>query len=78
MQGEKDTLTRLAGSRRYCDRLTSLKGTCELHVYPNLGHLLTRTLANQEDDFDPDPTAVADGIARHLSFLRALGFAPSR
>ena len=76
VHGEKDTLTPLAGSRRYCDRLTSLKGTCELHVYENVGHLLTRNLAHQESDFDPAPAAVADGIARHLTFLRKLGLAP--
>lgn len=74
VHGEKDALTPLAGSRRYCERLRALGGTCELHVYPGVGHLLTRNLANQESDFDPDPVAVADGIARHLHFLSTLGF----
>ncbi len=45
-----------------------------MHVYPGVGHLLTRNLANQESDFDPDPKARADGIARHHRFLRTLGF----
>jgi acetyl esterase/lipase len=78
VHGERDTLTPLVGSRRYCDRVNALGGTCELHVYPGVGHLLTRNLANQESDFDPDPAALADGIARHLDFLQELGFAPSR
>ena len=78
VHGEKDTLTPLAGSQRYCDRLKSLGGTCKLNVYPGVGHLLTRNLANQEDDFDPDPAAVADGVARHLAFLVELGMIPSR
>jgi hypothetical protein len=42
-------------------------------VYPGLGHLLTRNLASQERDFDPDPAARADGVARQLAFLRSLG-----
>lgn len=78
VHGEKDTLTPLVGIRRFCDRLTALGGVCELNVYPGLGHLLTRNLANQESDFDPDPAARADGFARHLRFLRTLGFVPSR
>ena len=41
-------------------------------------HLLTRNLANQEDDFEPEPPAVADGVARHIAFLREHGIIPSR
>jgi acetyl esterase/lipase len=58
----------------YAAALTKLGRTCDLHVYPGLGHLLTRNLANQESDFDPDPKARADGIAQHHRFLRKLGF----
>lgn len=50
---------------------------CELHVYEGVGHLLTRNLANQESDFDPDPEARADGIAQHERFLTELGFVRS-
>jgi acetyl esterase/lipase len=74
VQGEADTLTPLSGARRYCERLTALGGTCDLNVYEGLGHLLTRKLEHQERDFDPDPEAVANGIARHLEFLQKLGF----
>jgi acetyl esterase len=74
VHGDKDTLTPLAGARRYCDRLTALGGLCELNIYAGVGHLLTRNLANQESDFDPDPSARADGIAKHLLFLKKLGF----
>jgi acetyl esterase len=72
--GERDTLTPLSGSRRYCDRLIEAGKICELNVYEGVGHLLTRNLAYQEGDFDPDPEAVADGIARHRDFLIELGF----
>lgn len=74
VQGDYDTLTPLSGAQQYCQRLTALGGTCELNVYEGVGHLLTRNLGHQESDFDPDPEAVADGIARHLRFLKQLGF----
>ena len=74
--GDKDTLTPLSESRRFCDRLLAVGGVCELNVYPGVGHLLTRNLQNQESDFDPDPTARADGIARHIEFLRMLHLLP--
>ncbi len=63
VHGAKDTLTPLSGARRYCDRVVEAGGICELNVYEGVGHLLTRKLANQESDFDPDPEARADGIA---------------
>jgi acetyl esterase/lipase len=76
IQGAKDTVTPLAGAKRYCDRVTRAGGVCELHVYEGVGHLLTRNLADQSDNFDPDPVARADAIERHASFLKARGFLP--
>jgi acetyl esterase/lipase len=74
VHGARDTLTPLAGAKRYCSELVQAGGTCELNVYEDVGHLLTRNLANQESDFDPDPQARADGIAQHERFLEELGF----
>jgi acetyl esterase/lipase len=74
VHGEKDTLTPLAGVRRFCAAMDALGRRCELHLYPDVGHLLTRNLTNQESDFDPDPVARADGIAQHARFLRSVGF----
>jgi acetyl esterase len=74
VQGDKDTLTPLAGAKQYCDRVVKAGGICELNVYPGVGHLLTRNLANQESDFDPDPVAREDGKARQERFLRERGF----
>jgi acetyl esterase len=71
-QGEKDTLTPLRGARAFCDRAIAGGGRCDLHVYPGVGHLFTRNLANQEDDFDPDPAARADAAAKQNAFLRAI------
>jgi acetyl esterase/lipase len=77
VHGAEDTLTPLAGVRRFCERAAANGNRCELHVYPGVGHLLTRNLGNQEDDFDPDPAAREDGIAKQLDFLRALWLEPS-
>jgi acetyl esterase/lipase len=74
VHGERDTLTPLAGVRRYCAALIELGRICDLQVYPGVGHLLTRNLANQESDFDLDPEARANGIAQQHRFLRRLGF----
>ncbi len=74
VHGEKDTLVPLSGVKRFCDRMIQSGGVCKLNVYPGLGHLLTRNLANQESDFDPDPKARADGIAQLELFLRERGF----
>lgn len=74
VQGAEDTLTPLSGAEGYCKRMTDAGRTCALHVYPGVGHLLTRNLAQQESDYAPDPQAVSDGIAQHLRFLAELGY----
>jgi acetyl esterase/lipase len=75
--GEKDTLTPLAGAKTYCEALARFGKRCDLHVYPGLGHLLTRNLTNQESGFDPDPKARADGVLQQHRFLRQMGFVPA-
>jgi len=72
VQGAADNLTRLGGAARFCESARRNGSRCELNVYPNVGHLLTRNLKDQEDNFDPDPVARADGIAKHTAFLRSL------
>jgi len=72
VQGEKDTLTPLRGARTFCERAIAGGAKCELHVYPGVGHLLTRNLAHQEDDFDPDPVARDDAVAKQNAFLRTM------
>ena len=74
VHGRKDTLTPLVGIQQYCDRLIKSGGTCELNIYEDVGHLLTRNLENQEDDFDPDPEKRADGIKKLEQFLRKHGY----
>jgi len=78
VHGAKDSLTPLSGVKRFCDQMIQATSACELNVYEGVGHLLTRNLANQESDFDVDPKARIDGMARHQRFLREKGFIPVR
>ncbi len=78
VHGAEDTLTPLAGSQRFCEQVTKAGGICELNVYPGVGHLLTRNLSNQEDDYDPDPEKRADGIEKQRQFLLRLGLIAPR
>jgi acetyl esterase len=74
VNGDKDTLTPLTKAEQFRDRVVQSGGVCELHIYPGVGHLLTRNLKDQEDNYDPDPAFKADGIARLIDFLRARGY----
>jgi len=74
VNGDKDTLTPLSRAERFRDRVVKAGGVCELNVYPGVGHLLTRNLADQEDNFDPDPDFRAAGNQRLIDFLRARGY----
>jgi acetyl esterase len=70
--GERDTLTPLEGSQRYCILVVRRRVQCDLRVYAGLGHLLTRNLEEQERSFDPDPVARADALEKQVAFLRTL------
>lgn len=74
VNGDKDTLTPLAKAERFRERVVRAGGVCELHAYPGVGHLLTRNLADQEDNFDPDPGFRDDGKAQFERFLKERGY----
>jgi len=74
IHGREDTLTPLVGVQRYCARVEKAGGICEMHVYSDVGHLLTRNLENQMDDYDPDPASRADGIEKLTEFLKEQGY----
>jgi acetyl esterase len=76
VQGAEDTLTPLPHARRFCEMATANGNRCELNVYPSVGHLLTRNLQNQEDDYDPDPAAREDGRSKQEQFVRELWLRP--
>ena len=75
IHGELDTLTPLAGVEKYRCAVVGAGGTCLVHAYEGVGHLLTRNLENQENDFDPDPEKRADGREKLKLFLVSRGFA---
>jgi acetyl esterase/lipase len=78
VEGAADTETPLAAVRHFCERAKQAGGTCDLHVYPGVGHLLSRNLdpqAQEQGPFDPDPVAMADAHAREDAFLVKLGYA---
>lgn len=75
--GERDVVTPNAAAVRFCDAVTAARGRCELHVYPGVGHLLTRKLDRESQEmgpFDPDPATIADTFEKADAFLASLGF----
>jgi acetyl esterase len=74
--GVSDTLVPVSGVRRFCERARQQNSDCEIVEYPNVGHLFTRKLDSQEDNFDPDPTDVADARTKGDAFLAKHGFLP--
>lgn len=74
LQGNVDTVTPLAGAKRFCDRMRAAGNSCELHVYEGFGHLFTP--AGIRDDGLPRPDSVvsADASARIDRFLDSLGY----
>jgi hypothetical protein len=59
---------------RFCQLLRGKSVDCDASVFAGLGHLLTRNLASQERDFDPDPVAREAGFQAQVRFLVKLGF----
>ncbi|WP_263416542.1 alpha/beta hydrolase [Terriglobus albidus] len=74
IQGEKDSIVYADDAKTFCAKATQLHARCELHVYPNVGHLLTRNLKVQYKDFDSDPEDAADAHKREDEFLRSLHY----
>jgi acetyl esterase len=74
VNGDKDTVTPLVRAEQFRDRVIQSGGICVLNVYPGVGHLLTRNVANQLRDFDPDPKFYTDGMAQLERFLKEQGY----
>ncbi|MCL1634574.1 alpha/beta hydrolase [Luteimonas sp. SX5] len=76
LQGEKDNVTPAAGARTFCERMRKAGNRCDLQIYPGVGHLFTRNLAQQEiPDYPSIDEAVSrDAKAKAVAFLRELGF----
>jgi acetyl esterase len=74
LQGSTDTVTPLAGVRRFCDRMKAAGNTCDLHVYEGFGHLFTPAGIPDNGQPRPDATTRADALVRAERFLRSLGY----
>lgn len=75
--GAADTVAPATGATAFCERAHQYGGACELHLFPGLGHILSRNLdphAQEEGPFDPDPFAVEDAHAQESAFLRQIRF----
>ena len=84
VQGEADTLTPSALARSFCAKVDRPRSPCMVVAYPNLGHYFTRTLKDQDGQFDPfvsdsdaqtdvDKAAVEDSRKRFVDFMASQG-----
>jgi acetyl esterase/lipase len=74
IQGEEDTIVLAKDAWAFRDAAVKAGARCELHVYPGVGHILTRNLKIQYQDFDSDPVDAADAHRREDDFLISLGY----
>lgn len=74
IQGEEDTIVLARDARAFHDEAIKAGARCELTMYPKVGHLLTRNLKVQYQDFDSDPTDATDAHRREDDFLVSLGY----
>ncbi len=74
LQGNVDTVTPLAGAKRFCERMRAAGNTCELYVYEGFGHLFTPAGIPDDGMPRPDPATSADAAERADRFLESLGF----
>jgi acetyl esterase/lipase len=74
IQGEEDTIVLAQDARAFCAAAERMGARYELHVYPGVGHLLTRNLKVQYKDFDSDPTDAAEAHRLEDDFLASLGY----
>ncbi|UCF19308.1 MAG: alpha/beta hydrolase [Gemmatimonadota bacterium] len=74
LQGRTDTVTPLAGSQRFCDRMIEAGNRCDLHIYEGVGHLFTPSSEPDGGMPNPDPEVQAEARREAGAFLRSLGY----
>lgn len=74
LQGDTDTVTPVAGVKKFRDRMIAAGNRCELVVYEKVGHLFTP--AGEPDDRypNPDPKTQAAAWREVENFLESLGY----
>ena len=74
IQGQQDSIVYTKDAQAFHDAAVKAGAKCELHIYPGVGHLLTRNIKVQYKDFDSDPADQKDAHQREDDFLSALGY----
>ena len=74
LQGSIDTVTPLAGAKRFCERMRAAGNICELQVYEGFGHLFTPKGIPDDGMPEPDPETAKAAAAKADEFLISLGF----
>ena len=74
LQGDVDTVTPMAGAKRFCERMRAAGNVCEMHVYQGFGHLFTPAGTPDDGTPQPDPAIAADAAERAGRFLQSQGF----
>ena len=74
LQGDVDTVTPLAGAKRFCERMVAAGNACETHVYKGFGHLFTPAGIPDNEWPQPDSATAADAGVRAARFLASFKF----
>lgn len=74
IDGSADSITLASDATAFYNQAIKEGVKCNIHIYPGVGHMLTRNLKVQYKDFDVDPAFVADAHKREDDFLEGLGY----
>lgn len=72
--GAEDSVAPVSTALLYCGKVLALHGRCQTVIYPKVGHLLTRNLADQRNTLDPDPELELAAYREQKKFLSDLGY----
>jgi len=74
IDGLADSITLAADAVAFHDEAIKAGVKCNIHIYPGVGHMLTRNLKVQYKDFDPNPDFIADAHKAEDDFMEKLGY----
>ena len=74
LQGSEDTVTPLEGARLFHDRMKAAGNSCDLQVFPNVGHMFTPKGTPDNRLPRPDPKVQALAVEKINAFLHDRGF----
>ncbi len=74
LQGSEDTVTPLEGARLFHDRMKAAGNSCDLQVFPDVGHMFTPKGTPDNRSPRPDPKVQALAVETIDAFLLDNGF----